>query len=467
MARAQLESSRVRLTGMRLFTIALVSSSGLLWAQAPAPDAARAAAQAVERLRVGQSSEAWTLLRATHDNTVRSFVIHDLARLGVDPDIVIGRLRVEADVSVRRALLLALGGYPPNRLSQSQRDSLTRLLRDWYDNDPDAGIHSAVRWLLGADAVGELTPASRVPFGAGWYVTAEGQTMATFRGALSVRMGSPADEPGRQPASDSPAEPVHAVAIPRAFALATTEVTVAEFRRFLDANPDVRRGYEYSSEVPQRMAEVLARFSPTDDSPAIAMTWYEAAMYCNWLSARDGLPPSEWVYPSGILAEGMTLPPDYLRRTGYRLPTEAEWELATRAGTTTSRFFGASTELLGEYAWFARNPPRKKGDPVDPDDPQHTSPVARLRPNDAGLFDVYGNVWEWTQDRVERHQTGQVSEDREDPVLQVWNRDARTRRGGAFPYPSAMARSALRGTVSSLPTTRRDNVGFRVARTLR
>jgi formylglycine-generating enzyme required for sulfatase activity len=297
-------------------------------------------------------------------------------------------------------------------------------------------------------------------------VTAEGQTTVVLRGPMSVKMGSPADERGRQPASDSPAEPQHVVVIPRSFAIGTTEVTVAQFRRFLDANPEAKRSYAYP-DAPSRMAEVLARFSPDDDGPAISVTWYEAAMYCNWLSARDGLPPSEWVYPAGVLADGMSLPSNYLRRTGYRLPTEPEWEYAARAGTTTARFFGADETRLGEYAWFARNPPQRKADPVDPRDPQRTARVGSLKPNPLGLFDVYGNVWEWTQDRVERFQTAVVREDVEDPVLQVFDRDARTRRGGAFPYGAAMARSAARGTVNSLPTNRRDNVGFRIARTIR
>lgn len=60
-------------------------------------------------------------------------------------------------------------------------------------------------------------------------------------------------------------------------------------RRFLAASPQAKRGYRYEG-APDRMAEVLSRFSPDDDGPAIAMTWYEAAMYCNWLSAREGLP---------------------------------------------------------------------------------------------------------------------------------------------------------------------------------
>jgi formylglycine-generating enzyme required for sulfatase activity len=256
------------------------------------------------------------------------------------------------------------------------------------------------------------------------------------------------------------------VSIPRSFAIASTEVTVAQFRQFLDANPDAKRGYQYEG-APGRMAQVLGRFSPDDDGPAIAVTWYEAAMYCNWLSAREGLPQSEWVYPIGVLSNGFTMPTNYLARQGYRLPTEPEWEFAARAGTSTARFFGDSDDLLGEYAWFARRPPQMKGDPVDPADPQRTFRVGSLKPNPLGLYDIYGNVWEWTQDRVERFQTAAVREDVEDAVLLVSDRDARTRRGGAFPYGAAFARSAARGTVGSFPTSRRDNVGFRIARTIR
>jgi formylglycine-generating enzyme required for sulfatase activity len=255
------------------------------------------------------------------------------------------------------------------------------------------------------------------------------------------------------------------VTISRSFAIATTEVTVAQFRRFLDANPDAKRGYQYD-EAPDRMAQVLDRFSPDDDGPAIAVTWYEAAMYCNWLSAREGLQQTEWVYPAGVLRNGIDMPGDYLGRQGYRLPTEPEWEFAARAGTSTARFFGDSEDSLSEYAWFAQRPPRTKDDPVDPRDPQRTSRVGLLKPNPLGLYDIYGNVWEWTQDRVERFQTADVREDREDPVLRVSDRDARTRRGGAFPYGAAFARSAVRGSINSVPTNRRDNVGFRIARTI-
>jgi formylglycine-generating enzyme required for sulfatase activity len=293
-----------------------------------------------------------------------------------------------------------------------------------------------------------------------------GHTMVVVKGPVSVRMGSPANENGRVPAPDSAAEPQHTVAIPRSFAISTTEVTVAQFRRFLDASPEVKIGYRYD-EAPDRMAQVHSRFSPDDDGPAIAMTWYEAAMYCNWLSAREGLPLSEWVYPDGLLRDGFEMPADYLQRRGYRLPTEPEWEYAARAGTSTARFYGDSDAALGDYALFARHPPRTKDDPVDPADPQRTQRVGSLKANPLGLFDVYGNVWEWTQDRVERFQTAEVVEDREDLMLRVLDRNARTRRGGAYPYGAAFARSASRGPVTSLPTNRRDNLGFRLARTVR
>ena len=192
--------------------------------------------------------------------------------------------------------------------------------------------------------------------------------------------------------------------------------------------------------------------------PQVSITWFEAAQYCNWLSEREGLPESEWVYPRiADVKEGMELAPGHLDRIGYRLPTDAEWEFAARAGAAAPRFFGTSEELLREYAWYAGNTFAER-----------SWPVGQLKPNDLGLFDMYGNVWEWIHDLAKPNgQMGaaEVRVDGEDASRTVSAQYPRPRRGGSYSYDASYLRSAHRGAY--IPDERRDSVGFRVARTIR
>jgi formylglycine-generating enzyme required for sulfatase activity len=454
--------------------------------QTPDADAA-AQAQAGSILSAAKSGRLgglWRGLRQSSDNSVRSYLIHMLNRL--DSRIVIRQLRRENDASVRRALILALGSYTEDQISLDERRKLTALLLRWYEVDNDAGVHSAIDWLLrharkgdkarpldwhqseklaALDKTLERRPSDERR---NWHMTSHGHTMVIVRSPKPFEMGAPLTEAGRKPASDSPDEPQYTVRIPRTFAIASKETTNEQFNRFLADNPDVKARFAYPNN-PTRMASVITKFSPEPDTPQIAVTWYEAATYCNWLSKSEGLPESEWVYPSRPeeITSGMKLPADYLHRRGYRLPTEAEWEYAARAGSVTSRFYGSTELLLSEYAWYSRHPQKGKNDPIDPADPQRTWPVGELKPNDLGLFDVYGNVWEWCQNRLrEGRPESTVVEDTEDDILLVTDSVSRTRRGGGFPYGAEFMRSANRDSRNDFPNIRRDNVGFRVARTL-
>jgi formylglycine-generating enzyme required for sulfatase activity len=280
----------------------------------------------------------------------------------------------------------------------------------------------------------------------------EGHTMVVLAGDTFM-MGSPVTERGR-----AVEEVLHRVTIPRTFAIAKTETTNTQFSRFLAAVPEYAAMWKAAATNRFGNPPRFQQFSRTPDSPQVAVSWYDAARYCNWLSQQAGLPMSECVYPEYMDAtDGFELPAAYLHRTGYRLPTEAEWEYAARAGTTTSRHFGDDESLLPQYAWYDATTRKERA-----------FPVAQLLPNQWGLYDMLGNVWEWTFDRRRPYPSeGSVRDDVEDSVLRVSNDVARTRRGGSFAYDWTTVRSAHRGDVTYFPNQIRDNVGFRVARTIR
>ncbi len=255
-----------------------------------------------------------------------------------------------------------------------------------------------------------------------------GHTLIVIQGG-EFTMGSPASERGR-----SEEETQHRVRIPRTFAIATTEVTNEQFARFLKAQPVHAARWQAATAARFGDPPRFTVFSRTPDSPQVAVSCYDAARYCNWLSEQVEL----------------------FRRSGYRLPTEAEWEFAARAGTTASRHFGDDDAIVPKYAWYDGNTKRERA-----------YPVASLLPNQWGLFDMLGNVWEWTLDRRQPYLADRrVVEDIEDSTLQVSNEVARTRRGGSFAYEWFTVRSAHRGDVTYFPNQTRDNVGFRVARTM-
>ncbi|MGA2255237.1 MAG: bifunctional serine/threonine-protein kinase/formylglycine-generating enzyme family protein [Thermoguttaceae bacterium] len=433
----------------------------------PVPDASeevkealakRQANAAVALLKLNRPEKVWPLLKHGPDPTARSYLIHRLAPLGVDVAALVRRLGEEPEVSIRRALILSLGEFDTAQFSTAQRQPLIAGLLDLYRSDPDPGIHGAAEWLLrqkGWDQAAKLTTidaelqekegqlrARKATDKRQWYVNQQGQTFAILNADKPFRMGSPANESGRERGDEAP----HQQRIDRTFAIALKLVTKAQFEAFRNHSPDVP---DYD----------LEQYSLTDDSPRVSNQWYSAARYCNWLSEKEGFDKSQWCYEpnaDGKYAAGMKPAKDYLQRRGYRLPTEAEWEYSCRSGTETSRYYGSCVVLLGKYAWYQEKY----------DSPEHTFPVGMKKPNDFGLFDMHGNVWEWCDNRQrdEAPSLSRVWEDAGDsaPVVDTVGR---VLRGVAFNYIPGRVRSACRRI--NAPTDHFGNFGFRVARTYR
>jgi serine/threonine protein kinase/formylglycine-generating enzyme required for sulfatase activity len=392
--------------------------------------AKRQASIGVALLVMGRGGNVWPLLKHRPDPTLRSYLIDQVGPAGVDAKVLISRLGEEKDVSVRRAILLSLGEYGPDRLSQAERQNLLPRLLHLYRDDADPGIHGAAEWLLRQwQAAGELKKIDqRLATGKAegrrrWYINRQGQTMVVVADAGEFWMGEEVgrhrwmvEEVGR-----------HRKQIGRSFAIASKEVTVEQFLRF-------HKGHSYFKE-----------YAPSRDCPVNSVTWYEAAAYCNWLSAQERIAMDQWCYlpkEAGEYEPGMKMAPNYLQRTGYRLPTEAEWEYACRAGAETAFSFGEAEDLLGKYAWSLNSPGGSR-------------PVGVLRPNDLGLFDMHGNACEWCQDRYG------ALDDNERSLVE--NLELRVLRGGSFGDWAVFVRSAQRSR--DRPNTRGVNIGFRPART--
>jgi serine/threonine protein kinase/formylglycine-generating enzyme required for sulfatase activity len=412
--------------------------------------AKRQANAAIILLRFGHGDPVWPKLKASPDPRVRSDIIHWFNPLGGDPQQILQRLDSESDVTIRRALLLMLGEFNDSQLSNVPRQPLIERLLVSYENEPDAGLHGAVEWLLRkwgqekrVEAVVEkLTgdenrlQSRKASETRQWYVNSKKQTFVIVDAREGwFLMGSPDSEPGRL--SDETQYRCH---IGRRFAIAARDVTKGEFAEFFRRHPEM-------------MGVNTGDFVKTDDSPLTAMMWYDAAQYCDWLSEQEKIPRNQWCYDpkGGAYGPGMKAKEKFWELTGYRLPTEAEWEFACRAGTVTSRFYGLSERLLPHYAWFQA------------DSENRAWPVARLRPNDLGLFDMLGNALEWCFDRYDNYPKGTGIFEDTPRTVSVLDKDNRIVRGGAFNYQASLERSAFRNNYS--PGSHSFLIGFRPART--
>ncbi|MFK7767319.1 MAG: formylglycine-generating enzyme family protein [Mariniblastus sp.] len=232
-------------------------------------------------------------------------------------------------------------------------------------------------------------------------------------------MGSPDDEDDRE---DCEGPQFEVVVEP--FWMAKHEVTWAEYKKYMSMDEAFKKFREKGLRRVTSKNRVDAVTAPSslydpgftysagdgDDQPAASMTQFAAKQYTKWLS---------------LLTESF-----------YRLPTEAEWEYACRAGTKTAYYFGDDVDLLDEHAWHIENS----------EDERH--PVGQLKPNPWGLYDMYGNVSEWVLDEVSEegytHVEAGVTVSAEAAFRKPTKVDSRAVRGGSFELEVEYCRSAAR-----------------------
>ena len=215
-------------------------------------------------------------------------------------------------------------------------------------------------------------------------------------------MGSPSGEANR--VKD---ETQHRVTLTRGYYMQTTEVTQGQWKRVMGTRP--WSGKEYVQE--------------NENNPAVYVSWNDCREFIKRLNGKEGT-------------------------NKYRLPTEAEWEYACRAGSTTRFCFGDSDGQLGNYAWYEKNA-WDVGDKY-----AHGAGTKRL--NAWGLYDMHGNVWEWCHDWYGEYPSGSVTDPRGPS-----EGSARVNRGGSWSSGAGCCRSALRSWIT--PGIRRDFLGFRLA----
>ncbi len=239
-------------------------------------------------------------------------------------------------------------------------------------------------------------------------------------------MGSPESEYKR-----NITETQHEVTISKPFYMGKYEVTQAEWKSVMRSNPSYHEG---------------------DDLPVEQVSWYDALEYCNKRSKNEGLPPVYKINGNNVKWDRGS--------NGYRLPTEAEWEYACRAGTTTpfNTGYNITTDQAnydGDYPYNGNAKGIYRG---------KTTPVGSFPPNAWGLYDMHGNVYEWCWDWYDdnsEYDSNREDNDNYDITVRI---DSCVLRGGGWDDLAANIRSAESGLNS--PSYRSSELGFRIVRSI-
>lgn len=417
-------------------------------------------------LKRGHEDNIWQYFSTTakSDHRLRSLLIHWMWSTEFPPESLYKKfkeLSANRDPyhnGIRQAILIAIGKYPSSKLTQKFKNDVLAGLENEYKINSDAGVHSAITWLgmkwNAAPQIQEWDKALQLDDESkflsaflkgqpthGWFVSPFGLTMVVVPPGQYWVSSRILDSSGKSQIGSTVR-----IASERWFAISTTEITNDQFKEFAD-----RAGL-----TPEELEERTSSSDPwlnDGQAPATMISWPLAMRFCDWLTVLDQ-------HPRRI--EDLFLKPDTHRPDpnrspsqsfGYRLPTELEWEIASRAGTSTSRFCANDTDVLADYAWSLANSPK------DGEASPHA--VRTLMPNPLGMFDIYGNAEEWCLDKwTEEFPANRVQWVYSD---QDRIRAIRPARGGACDCEMREIASYARQRVQSQA---QKYVGLRVAKTL-
>jgi len=393
---------------------------------------------AVVALFLGDSAPAEALANGNSDPNTRSVLIHSLEDWHGGFDRFAELLAEPLDSDLKSALCVSTGQIDPRTVDANDRKAISKSLAELYRKSSEGSVRGASRFAMLSWNIPlpEKDEVESDP-SATWQTTDFGFTMVRIPAGTFI-MGAE---------DERLSMPRHKVTIEKDYWMGDREVSVSQFRRFVDSqHEEADQSWEPDSDI-----------SPSVDCPAQNVTWLQAIRFCNWLSDQEGLPnaytlieESDTKDDEGELVTGWKC--DFTS-PGYRLPTDAEWEYAARCGSSKGErySFGNDPSII---SFHVRTSNRQKIAAL---------PCGSLIPNQFGIFDLEGNVWEWVWDEyvhgIDKPIPGRFGPD--NGMATDLGKD-RILRGGGVDNGSGDASAESRGNSST--DTRAWNLGFRVVR---